>query len=162
MTVADTYGHGYTRVAGFVAEFCALGGSVVKQIWVPPETEDFAPYIAEVPPTGVDGLLLAGWERSTIAFAEGVPLLEGTLGRRMVGSISVSIPPEALADRLDGVTWGIPGSEERPVPTTRLASAYDAAFPAFAGASGCARRGALLQRGRGGRSGARAGRRRPL
>ena len=91
VTVADTYGHGYTRVAGFVAEFCALGGSVVKQIWVPPETEDFVPYIAQVPPADVDGMLLAGWERSTVAFAEGVPLLEGNLGRRMVGSISVSI-----------------------------------------------------------------------
>ena len=140
VTVADTYGHGYTRVAGFVAEFCALGGSVVKQIWVPPETEDFAPYIDQVPPTGVDGVLLAGWEHSTVAFAEGVPLLEGTLGPRMVGSISVSIPPEALADRLDGVTWGIPGSESSDSGSEgsafeSLASAYDAAFPTFAGAS---------------------------
>ena len=133
VTVADTYGHGYTRVAGFVAEFCALGGSIVKQIWVPPETEDFAPHIAEVPPAGVDGLLLAGWERSTIAFAEGVPQLEGTLGPRMVGSISVSIPPEALADRLNGVTWGIPGSEDGSFEG--MASAYDAAFPTFAGLS---------------------------
>ena len=43
VTLADDYDFPYTQVAGFVAEFCSLGGTVEKRIW---------------PPTGRGGLLL--------------------------------------------------------------------------------------------------------
>ena len=60
-----------------------------------------------------------------------VPQLEETLGLSMVGSISVSIPPEAPPTAWTGSPGGFRAA--RTAPSKRLASAYDAAFPAFTG-----------------------------
>jgi branched-chain amino acid transport system substrate-binding protein len=56
--VGDANPFGYAQAAGFIAEFCALGGRVVRRIWPPPETSDLAPFAAQVPPKA-DGVVLA-------------------------------------------------------------------------------------------------------
>lgn len=73
VTVADDDGFAYTQVAGFVAEFCALGGEVTRRIWAPLGTRDYTRYVREVPHTGVDGFLLAGYQPMTAAFVDGSP-----------------------------------------------------------------------------------------
>ncbi len=45
VTIADDQSFDYTQVAGFVAEFCALGG-VVQQVWVPPAQQASPSYYA--------------------------------------------------------------------------------------------------------------------
>lgn len=48
---------GYSAAAGFDAEFCSLGGSVVKRLWAQPQATTWAPQAREIPP-GVDGVAL--------------------------------------------------------------------------------------------------------
>jgi YVTN family beta-propeller protein len=108
VTVGDHEGFNYTQVAGFVAEFCALGGKVVDRIWVPVGTQDYSSYLAQVPTEGVDGFLMAGTPPTTIAFAEGLPTLRGDLARKIVGGIYLSVTGDGLGKRLSGVVFAIP------------------------------------------------------
>ena len=57
---------GWTLAAGFVAEFCSLGGSVVERRWAPPEATSWAPFVPADPAgcrrRGADAQLPAGRE----------------------------------------------------------------------------------------------------
>ena len=57
VTVGDDEAFDYTEVAGFVAEFCALGGTITQRVWVPSTARDYGPSAARVPRQGVDGSL---------------------------------------------------------------------------------------------------------
>ena len=50
---------GWSLQAGFVAEFCSLGGSVVKRVLAPTVTTDWSPYVRQIPP-GIDGVAVTG------------------------------------------------------------------------------------------------------
>jgi branched-chain amino acid transport system substrate-binding protein len=124
----------FVQAAGFVAEFCALGGTVGKRIWVPLTAQDYAPYIEQVPRRGVDGFVLLG-APSTLAFANGVPALHGKLARKVVlGYASFGLP---LSDaRFAGVVRPTPYSDPfAPGPPSLKAytAAFDRTFPELAG-----------------------------
>jgi branched-chain amino acid transport system substrate-binding protein len=54
--IMDNYSFGWTSAAGFIAEFCALGGEVVKRVKPPLNTTDYSSYVAQLdPPNAVDG-----------------------------------------------------------------------------------------------------------
>ena len=42
VTIADDYGFPYSQVAGFLAEFCSLGGTIDKKVWPPLGTTDYS------------------------------------------------------------------------------------------------------------------------
>lgn len=48
VTVAVDFQFGYDTVAGFQQTFEAAGGQIIQKIWVPVNTVDFAPYIANI------------------------------------------------------------------------------------------------------------------
>jgi branched-chain amino acid transport system substrate-binding protein len=79
----------WAQTAGFVAEFCAQGGTIVKRLWVPPGTQDYSGVIAQIP-RDVDGIAaLASGPQTVVALAGEVPGLRGNLARRLVlGSIA--------------------------------------------------------------------------
>ena len=52
--VADDYSFGWTSAAGFIAEFCAVGGKVTKRVFPPLNTTDYSSYAQQMP-TDVDG-----------------------------------------------------------------------------------------------------------
>ena len=54
VTVADTQDNlfNWTQTAGFIAEFCSLGGTILKRISVPSGTQDYSNVIARIPRTG--------------------------------------------------------------------------------------------------------------
>src|SRR5229473_1443319 len=52
--IGDDYAFPYTSLAGFIAEFCALGGNVTKRVWPPLGTTDYSSFVAQMP-TNVDG-----------------------------------------------------------------------------------------------------------
>jgi branched-chain amino acid transport system substrate-binding protein len=56
--VGDRNPFGYAQGAGFVTEFCSLGGRVTQRIWPAPETADFTDVVARVG-DDVDGVMLA-------------------------------------------------------------------------------------------------------
>jgi branched-chain amino acid transport system substrate-binding protein len=111
VVIGDDYSFPYTQAAGFVAEFCSLGGKIVKRIWPPLGTKDYSGFITQIPRTGVDGFLMAVGGTGTVAFVKDFEGLAGAqLSKVMVGG-SVTIDPtaiEALGDRLVGVVAGSP------------------------------------------------------
>jgi branched-chain amino acid transport system substrate-binding protein len=74
VTVAENSSFAWPEVAGFVAEFCALGGRVVDRLWTPPYVPSgFGPqlpdYAARVP-AAVDGVaLFPDYYQDTVGFA---------------------------------------------------------------------------------------------
>jgi len=54
--IMDDYSFGWTSGAGMIADFCAIGGQIVKRVFPPLNTTDYAPYIRQLPPpSSVDG-----------------------------------------------------------------------------------------------------------
>ena len=54
--IEDDYSFGWTSAAGFIAEFCALGGKVTKRVLPPLNTTDYSSYVAQLdPPNQTDG-----------------------------------------------------------------------------------------------------------
>ena len=53
--IGDDYSFPYTSLAGFVAEFCAVGGKVTKRIWPPLGEKDYSSFISQIP-DDVDGI----------------------------------------------------------------------------------------------------------
>jgi branched-chain amino acid transport system substrate-binding protein len=58
VTLGEDYSYPYSQVAGLMLELCRAGGEVVKKIWVPLGTVDFAPMIASLT-EDVDALFVA-------------------------------------------------------------------------------------------------------
>ena len=52
----------WTQSAAFAAEFCALGGSIVKRAWIP-GSGDLSGLIGQLPSRGIDGLFVSSIER---------------------------------------------------------------------------------------------------
>jgi ABC-type branched-subunit amino acid transport system substrate-binding protein len=87
VTIGDDWLGGYVASAGFAAEFCSLGGRIVKSIWAPLGTQDYTGSIAQVPRNGVDGFLMAGLPSMSQAFIEGLPRLQKRPAAQMVGTV---------------------------------------------------------------------------
>ena len=52
----DDYSFGWTSAAGMIADFCAVGGQIVKRVFPPLNTTDYAPFVRQLPnPNQVDG-----------------------------------------------------------------------------------------------------------
>jgi branched-chain amino acid transport system substrate-binding protein len=139
VTVADDQSFDYTQVAGFVAEFCALGGRVVEQVWVPPSQQASTAYYARVVPRDADGYVAAGFVINTLALVNGVPTLQGNLADKLVGGI-LSANLEVLgsqADRFAGVEYamntpGLVGLVPEQRAWTRYVRELTKTFPEYA------------------------------
>jgi branched-chain amino acid transport system substrate-binding protein len=137
VTVSNSDSFSYTQVAGFVADFCARGGEIVKRIWVPtPTPPDLAPYVAQAP-SGVDGFVMTGDTPTTTAFVNRVPFLRGSLARKIVGGTLTLFTEDSIGPRLAGVVFGNGQASYSvvPMPTGRLrdfTTRYAKAFPALA------------------------------
>jgi branched-chain amino acid transport system substrate-binding protein len=54
--IGDDYSFPWTSAAGIIADFCGIGGKIVKRVWTPPTGGDYAPFIRQLPrPNQVDG-----------------------------------------------------------------------------------------------------------
>jgi branched-chain amino acid transport system substrate-binding protein len=53
--IGDDYSFPYTSLAGFAAEFCAVGGQITKRIWPPLGEKDYSSFISQIP-NDVDGI----------------------------------------------------------------------------------------------------------
>ena len=87
----------WAQAAGFVAEFCSLGGTIMKRIWVPPDTQDFSTLSQPVPASGVDGFFFATYATSATRVREGLPGApwQHLEGRRSPGHSRPGRPAEA-------------------------------------------------------------------
>lgn len=49
VTIGDDFAFGHEWVGGFERTFEAAGGEIVRKLWVPLGTNDFSPYLAQIP-----------------------------------------------------------------------------------------------------------------
>jgi branched-chain amino acid transport system substrate-binding protein len=58
--IMDDYSFGWTSAAGFIADFCAVGGKITKRVFPPLNTTDYSSYVRQLPPPSqVDGYFWA-------------------------------------------------------------------------------------------------------
>jgi branched-chain amino acid transport system substrate-binding protein len=54
--IMDDYSFAWTSAAGFIADFCAIGGKITKRVFPPLNTTDYSSYVRQLPsPDDVDG-----------------------------------------------------------------------------------------------------------
>jgi branched-chain amino acid transport system substrate-binding protein len=119
VTIGDDYDFPYTQTAGFVAEFCSLGGEVVERLWPPLGEEDYTSYIAQIP-DDIDGFYLSVGGTGTLAFVKQYEQLLGPLGDKIIGG-SIAIDPTVLTDpdvgpRMVGVVSGSSTDQDSQTP----------------------------------------------
>jgi ABC-type branched-subunit amino acid transport system substrate-binding protein/streptogramin lyase len=124
MTVVDENDavFNWTQAAAFIAEFCSLGGTIAKRVWVPPGTQDYSEVIAGMTTKGVDGVLAATGSPTTFALARAYPVLAGKFGAKLItGALGLGPETEPLGKRLSGVVGGSPffGPHDRYVADLR-------------------------------------------
>jgi len=104
--VADDYSFAWTSAAGFIAEFCAVGGQVTKRVFPPLNTTDYSSYAQQMP-TNVDGTFVAVGGAGLIPFLKAYEQAHGPIdGKKFIGNLF----------------WGTPGQFQQ--LSTRVTGAY--------------------------------------
>jgi len=137
--IADDYGFGWTSAAGFTADFCAAGGTVVSQVFPPLGTTDYSSFVQQLPdPDEVDGYFWVVGGTGTNASLEAFLNAKGDLtGDQHAGNLFFSPAlAEALGTDIAGAYVGgfasLPGDISTPEIEAYLATA-DAAWESLAG-----------------------------
>ena len=104
VTIGDDYDFPYSQIAGFVAEFCAIGGNVTERLWPPLGEEDYSSYITQIP-EDVDGFFMGVGGTGTVAFVKQYGQLRGNLADRIMGGVFMTDPVilEELGNQVVGV-----------------------------------------------------------
>jgi len=119
--LGDDVPFSWEQAAGFVAEFCALGGRIVDRDWFEVGT-DPARAASKIPPAA-DGVFLAPAISSQLGFLKRYAALHPDLARRLVSTASLLYDPSVLS-----VARGVVAAGPLPVAPTPTVSAYAAAF----------------------------------
>ncbi len=121
VTVGEAGPATWGGVAGFVAEFCSLGGNIAKRIWV--QGGDLANVAGDVPSHGIDGVFVPTSYYDTEGFVAALSRQHPRLGDWLVGGDGVL--SQGLSDpRLLGVVAANP----TPWIPTRAWSTYATTF----------------------------------
>src|SRR5213083_3200064 len=110
--VADDYSFAWTSAAGFIAEFCAVGGKVTKRVFPPLNTTDYSSYAQQMP-TNVDGTFVAVGGAGLIPFLKAYEQAHGPIeGKKFIGNLFWGTPGEfqQLGDRVAGAYVGGAGT----------------------------------------------------
>ena len=102
--VADDYSFAWTSAAGFIAEFCAVGGKVTKRVFPPLNTTDYSSYAQQMP-TNVDGTFVAVGGAGLIPFLKAYEQAHGPIdGKKFIGNLFWGTPGqfEQLSTRVVG------------------------------------------------------------
>ena len=106
--VADDYSFAWTSAAGFIAEFCAVGGNVTKRVFPPLNTTDYSSYAQQMP-TDVDGTFVAVGGAGLIPFLKAYEQAHGPIdGKKFIGNLFWGTPGlfEQLGNRVTGAYVG--------------------------------------------------------
>jgi branched-chain amino acid transport system substrate-binding protein len=104
--IGDDYSFPYTSLAGFVAEFCAVGGEVTKRVWAPLGESDYSSFISQLP-RNVDGLYVGIGGEGLISFINQYKEQRGRVDtEKMMGNVFWDDPLvlEAVGSDLVGGT----------------------------------------------------------
>jgi branched-chain amino acid transport system substrate-binding protein len=105
--IGDDYSFPYTSLAGFVAEYCAIGGKITHRIWAPLGEKDYSSYISQIP-DDVDGLYVGIGGSGLINFVKQYKQQRGEIDTdRMMGNVFWDDPlvlKEVGNDLVGGIT----------------------------------------------------------
>jgi branched-chain amino acid transport system substrate-binding protein len=124
--VADDYSFAWTSAAGFIAEFCAVGGKVTKRVFPPLNTTDYSSFAQQMP-TNVDGTFVAVGGAGLIPFLKAYEQAHGPIdGKKFIGNLFWGTPGQyqQLATRVVGAYAG--GAGTAGDLATAAAKAYNA------------------------------------
>lgn len=125
--VGDDVPFAWEEAAGFVAEFCALGGRIVDRVWIPLGTDPAA--AATRVPRSVDGVYLGPALSPMSTFLKRYSSLGHDLSRQLVSSIGLFADP-GMIPLANGVVVG--GSPAEATQAERaFAGAFAKAFPSI-------------------------------
>lgn len=138
--ISDDYSFGWTSSAGFIADFCAVGGQVTSRVYPPLGTTDYSSFIQQLPdPDEVDGYFWVVGGTGTTAALEAFVNAKGELtGEQHAGNLFfnpglASTLGPGIAGAYVGGFATPPGDVTSPEIEEYLASA-DAAWETLAGA----------------------------
>jgi branched-chain amino acid transport system substrate-binding protein len=135
VTIGDDYDFPYSQIAGFVAEFCSIGGNVTQRLWPALGEEDYSSFITQIP-EDVDGFFMGVGGTGTVAFVKQYGELRGNLSERIMGGVFMTDPVilKELGDQVVGVvTAGMTaGDSDRP-EYKEYSDALDTAYPDLKG-----------------------------
>jgi branched-chain amino acid transport system substrate-binding protein len=110
----DDYSFGWTSAAGFIAEFCALGGTINKRVFAPLGTTDFSSYVASLDaPNTVDGTFWTIGGAATLPALKAYEQKYGQINaKQIMGNLFFNTPGTFtdLGLRLAGVYSGSGGT----------------------------------------------------
>src|SRR6202171_4319903 len=121
--IGDDYAFPYTSLAGFIAEFCAIGGQVTARVWPPIGGKDYSSIIAQIP-KNVDGIVSGVGGAGLVAFIKQYEQLRGAIDpKKFAGNVFVNDPLVlgAVGKRLVGAISAGPTAGDS---TTAKAKAY--------------------------------------
>jgi len=120
-TVADDVPYGWENVAGFIAEFCAVGGRIVDREWLPLGADPAAraPQI----PRSVDGVYLGAALSPMQGFVRRYAAVHHEPARHILAQEVLLLDPQVVAR-----TPGLVAAGTLPLQTTMTEQTYVAAF----------------------------------
>jgi branched-chain amino acid transport system substrate-binding protein len=141
--IADDYSFGHTSAAGFIADFCGVGGEVVSRVFPPLGTTDYSSFVQQLPdPDEVDGYFWVVGGTGTQAALEAFVNAKGDLtGDQHAGNLFFNPGlASALGPSIAGAYVGgfatLPGDVQTPEIEEYLASADEAWDTLASGLSG--------------------------
>ena len=141
--IADDYSFGHTSAAGFIADFCGVGGDVVTRVFPPLGTTDYSSFIQQLPdPDEVDGYFWVVGGTGTQAALEAFVNAKGDLtGDQHAGNLFFNPSlAQALGTDIAGAYVGgfavLPGDVQSPEIQEYLASADETWETLASGISG--------------------------
>src|SRR5215217_29283 len=113
--IGDDYSFPYTSLAGFVAEYCSIGGNVTKRIWAPLGEKDYSSYISQIP-KDVDGIYVGIGGSGLVSFIKQYKQQNGKVDtERMMGNVFWDDPlvlKEVGKDLVGGVTSAMTAADD--------------------------------------------------
>jgi branched-chain amino acid transport system substrate-binding protein len=128
--LGEDYSYPHTLAAGFVQEFCSLGGEIPQRTWVSLSVTDYSSYVAQMP-RDVDGLLLLTGGTNTISAEKAYEAIGGVPGKTMLGGSSVMDPTSfSVGDSLVGLVGGSPIPQGGTSPEwTEFVAGFKSVYP---------------------------------
>src|SRR4051794_24478784 len=131
--IIDDYSFGWTSAAGFIADFCAIGGQITKRVFPPLNTTDYAPFVRQLPaPNQVDGYFWvvggSGTAPSLMAFEQAFGKLDP---KKLYGNLFFAFlgADKVVAPKVAGAYVG--GFGTAPGLKTKAANAYRAVMKKY-------------------------------
>jgi branched-chain amino acid transport system substrate-binding protein len=113
--IGDDYSFPYTSLAGFVAEYCAIGGDITKRVWAPLGEKDYSSYISQIP-DDVDGIYVGIGGSGLISFIKQYKQQKGKVDTdRMMGNVFWDDPlvlKEVGKDLVGGTTSAMTAADD--------------------------------------------------